>query len=314
MAVVVAVVAALLPAARLSPHDGPRSAPTRLYADPRGPAVEQVEAYEAAGRTTDAALIRRIADRPAAAWFADEAPGYAERARYLAINAAAVGRLPVLVLYHVPGRDCSGQSAGGAASAGAYAAWVSSISQALSGRRAIVILEPDAVAQAVQGCLPAAPRYALLSNAIGVLSANPGVTVYLDAGNSAWITDTARMSRALKQAGIARADGFALNVANFETTEANIAYGVRLSKRLGGAHFVIDTSRNGNGPAAKGHHHWCNPPGRALGEPPTTSTGHLLVDAYLWVKRPGESDGACGRGAPPAGHWWPSYALALARG
>src|ERR1044071_3253907 len=106
------------------------------------------------------------------------------------------------------------------------------------------------------------------------------------------------MARALKRAGIDHADGFALNVANFETTKDTIAYGVRLSARLGGAPFVIDTSRNGNGPAAKGHHHWCNPPGRALGEAPTLSTGQPLVDAYLWVKRPGESDGACGRGAP----------------
>ncbi|MCW2873942.1 glycoside hydrolase family 6 protein, partial [Actinacidiphila oryziradicis] len=36
------------------------------------------------------------------------------------------------------------------------------------------------------------------------------------------------------------------------------------------------------------------------------------VDAYLWVKRPGESDGSC-RGAPPAGQWWSDYALRLAR-
>ena len=58
--------------------------------------------------------------------------------------------------------------------------------------------------------------------------------------------------------------------------------------------------------------HWCNPPGRALGETPTTKTGNPRVDAYLWVKRPGESDGACGRGAPAAGQWWPQYALELA--
>jgi len=29
------------------------------------------------------------------------------------------------------------------------------------------------------------------------------------------------------------------------------------------------------------------------------------------VKRPGESDGDCGKGTPPAGHWWPDGALAL---
>ncbi len=36
-----------------------------------------------------------------------------------------------------------------------------------------------------------------------------------------------------------------------------------------------------------------DPPGRALGETPTTKTADPLVDAYLWVKRPGESDGEC---------------------
>jgi endoglucanase len=40
--------------------------------------------------------------------------------------------------------------------------------------------------------------------------------------------------------------------------------------------------------------------------------GHEPVDAYLWIKRPGESDGSC-HGGPPAGAWWPDYALGLAR-
>ncbi|RKN54957.1 endoglucanase, partial [Streptomyces klenkii] len=85
------------------------------------------------------------------------------------------------------------------------------------------------------------------------------------------------------------------------------------SELLGGAHFVIDTSRNGNGPYEGTDEPWCNPPGRALGDAPTAGTGDPLVDAYLWIKRPGESDGEC-RGGPPAGQWWPEYALALARG
>jgi len=77
------------------------------------------------------------------------------------------------------------------------------------------------------------------------------------------------------------------------------------------AHFVIDTSRNGTGPndmsaygaapyhqsaatvAALAAGNWCNPPGAGLGLRPTTNTGHTLVDAYLWAKTPGESDGQC---------------------
>ena len=86
---------------------------------------------------------------------------------------------------------------------------------------------------------------------------------------------------------------------------------------LGGARFVIDTSRNGAGrypdPQVNGAPSWCNPPGRALGQPPTTQTGLRDVDAFLWIKGPGDSDGSCRPGEPAAGHWWPDYALELAR-
>ena len=53
------------------------------------------------------------------------------------------------------------------------------------------------------------------------------------------------------------------------------ATGARSRGRLGGAHFVIDTSRNGNGTPGKrvSGSNWCNPPGRALGHDPTTDTG-----------------------------------------
>jgi endoglucanase len=95
--------------------------------------------------------------------------------------------------------------------------------------------------------------------------------------------------------------------------------------------FVIDTSRNGNGPwtPPAGYpdpQDWCNPPGRGLGLLPTADTGHTLIDAYLWVKIPGESDGECTRGLgpagttidpewglidPAAGEWFPEMALDL---
>ncbi|MBU2670300.1 glycoside hydrolase family 6 protein [Actinoplanes bogorensis] len=289
-----------------------------MYVDPTGPAVDQLRAYEAAGQTADATLIRKIADRPVAAWFADETTDPAVRARALVTAASAAGQMPVLTLYRIPQRDCGSHSGGGATTAAEYEAWVASIAAAIAGHRAIVIVEPDSVAQAVQGCLnntERTQRYAMLGKAIDTLAANPLLRVYLDGGNPSWITDTARMGEALKKAGVQRADGFALNVANFETTASNLKYGTKLSAHLNNAHFVVDTSRNGNGPARKTNHdgHWCNPAGRALGDVPTLHTGHKLADAYLWIKRPGESDGPCGAGAPAAGQWYPQYALDLAR-
>ena len=38
---------------------------------------------------------------------------------------------------------------------------------------------------------------------------------------------------------------------------------------------------------------WCNPPGAGLGLRPTANTGVALLDANLWIKVPGESDGSC---------------------
>jgi two-component system OmpR family response regulator len=99
------------------------------------------------------------------------------------------------------------------------------------------------------------------------------------------------------------------------TTARSLAYGRRLSRALGETHFVLDISRNGRGPLREPAQSqpWCNPPGRALGQRPRTSTGQPGVDPYLWIKQPGHSDGTC-RGGPPAGTWWPDYALRLELG
>ncbi|MCY1143003.1 glycoside hydrolase family 6 protein [Actinoplanes sp. Pm04-4] len=295
----------------------PRAVSPHLYVDPSSAAVTAVRSLERAGKKSEAAIIRRIADQPAAVWFTDDRPGYADRARRLAAAATAARRMPVLSLYFIPYRDCSGHSAGGAADAAAYRRWVTALAGALRGHRAIVVLEPDAVAQAVRGCLSPArrtERLELLRYAIATLRKAPGVRIYLDAGNPTWIP-AGEIGPALRTAGVGAAAGFALNVANFETTADNMRYGLAVSRTIGGKHFVVDTSRNGNGPAQRGagNRHWCNPAGRKLGPVPTLSTGYSLVDAYLWVKRPGESDGACAPGQPPAGRWFPAYALGLAR-
>jgi endoglucanase len=109
-------------------------------------------------------------------------------------------------------------------------------------------------------------------------------------------------------------------------------YAANLGHAVPETHFVIDTSRNGQGPwaAPSGHpagdaQDWCNPPDRGVGIRPTLDTGVPLLDAYLWVKIPGQSDGQCfrwttgpldpvrGMEDPPAGQWFPEMALELAR-
>lgn len=116
----------------------------------------------------------------------------------------------------------------------------------------------------------------------------------------------------------------ALSTAGVDSRYAQQLAGVQPTAR-----FIIDTSRNGQGPwqypadTYAQHEDWCNPPDRGTGALPTTTTDAPLVDAYLWVKVPGESDGKCYRGTtgpldpargmedPAAGQWFPEQAREL---
>jgi endoglucanase len=281
-----------------------------LFVDPHAPAARTVRAWRAAGRSADADRLARIARAPRALWLADwtgEDPA-AEVAAHLA-RARAARALPVLVAYRLPDRDCGGASAGGAADAAAYRAWIDRLAAALSGPAAVIV-EPDALASLDCTDDPSREQrtLALIRHAAQRLAARPAVAVYLDAGHSAW-QPASVMAERLERAGVARARGFSLNVSNHRRTEDELAYGRELSALTGGRHFVVDTSRNGAGPAGDD---WCNARGRALGRVPTAATGEPRADAFLWVKSPGESDGPC-HGGPAAGEWWPEGALALAR-
>jgi endoglucanase len=243
-------------------------------------------------------------------WYGDWTPTPGGAIKSVVDGAAARGQLAVLTAYNIPVRDCKGYSAGGAKSADTYKSWIRNFASGIGNREAIVILEPDALPQL--DCLSTDQqneRVALLKDAVDVFTSQTKAHVYIDAGNPTWIADSVMANR-LKSVGIAKARGFALNVSNFQTTAANVNYGDRISALTGKKPFVIDTSRNGQGPAPAGV--WCNPPGRGLGAKPTTSTGYANVDALLWIKRVGESDGNC-NGAPAAGQWYEAYAQELIR-
>ncbi|NGO67036.1 glycoside hydrolase family 6 protein [Streptomyces boncukensis] len=293
---------------RLAPH----------WVDPDSVAARQVDKLHEKGERGKAALLRRIAEQPVARWVPDKEPrSEVERVTRAAADA---DRRALLVVYNLPHRDCGQYSRGGAQSAQAYRDWIAEVAAGIGDRPATVVVEPDAIPHLlVPGCTPRefhGERYELLAHAVKELKKLPDTDVYLDAGNPDWVRDPGGLVEPLRRAGIAEADGFALNVSNYQTTESNEAYGKRVSGMVGGKPFVIDTSRNGNGPVKEGPKKvdktWCNPAGRALGEAPTVRTGDRQVAAYLWVKQPGDSDGEC-RGGPRAGVWWTAYALELAR-
>ncbi|WP_128378586.1 glycoside hydrolase family 6 protein [Streptomyces cavernae] len=285
-----------------------------LYRYPESRVVDWVESNPNDPRT---AVIRsRIADQPAAVWFADYTPdNITSRVRAVTSAAANQGRVPVVVPYTIPGRDCGGASQGGAPDLGAYDAWIDKFAAGLGTREVIVILEPDSIAQA-DDCLSdgdRANRFASLARAGRVMkAANPNARVYYDAGHSEW-NSAGAIAALLKQAGAASAessDGIFSNVSNFNATGAEVAYTRQVLSAMGGPASlgaVIDTSRNGNGAPPNGE--WCDPAGRALGKAPTLATGEARIDGYLWVKLPGESDGC--KGAP--GTFSPDYAYDLAQ-
>ncbi|MBB1252722.1 glycoside hydrolase family 6 protein [Streptomyces sp. OF3] len=299
-----------------SRNNGPKQSDAPFWVNPEGLASEALARAEREGKKDEARLIRKIADRPAGEWIRPEQAE--DQTRKITEAAAAAKTPPILVMYNIPHRDCGQYSKGGARSADEYRQFTDAVVRGIGDRAASVVIEPDALPHImVPGCVPQHmhdEQYTLMKEAVDKLKSLPNTKVYLDAGNPHWIRDPGGMVTPLKRAGIDAADGFSLNVSNYQTTEENIEYGKRLSSMVGGKQFVIDTSRNGNGPmdGKEDEEAWCNPPGRALGEPPTTRTADKLVDAYMWIKRPGESDGAC-KGGPAAGQWHHEYALELAR-
>ena len=282
----------------------------RWYIDPASNAQRQADAWRAS-RPADAAAMDKIAGQPQADWWGEWAGDIQKAVAARVATITAAGALPLFVVYNIPNRDCGQYSAGGAADPAAYQAWIRDFAAGLGAARAVIVLEPDALGLLTECLAPAdqQARLALLAEAVRTLKAQSGTAVYLDGGHSRWLAPPVLAER-LTAAGIAAADGFALNTSNYMATDTEVAYGKSVAALVGGKHFIIDTSRNGRGPTAD--FQWCNPPDRALGPPPTTATADPLVDAYVWIKRPGESDGAC-NGGPTAGAWWPAAALGLAQ-
>ncbi len=305
------VTALAQPAATLSTSAAP--APTtalasgsKLYVDPANPAAAQAKAW-ASSQPANSAVMAKLGAQSSAIWLGGWNADVQSDVSKTVTAAKSQGTVPTFVAYNIPGRDCGQYSAGGLSGKDAYLAWVKKISAGIGSGQAIVILEPDALT--LMDCLSDSQkldRYSMISSAIDVLAANPGTKVYVDAGHPQWLSASEAAAR-LNKAGVSKAAGFALNTSNFIATSENVSYGTEVSRQTGGKHFVVDTSRNGNGQGDT----WCNPSGRALGQQPTLSTGNPLVDAFLWNKRPGESDGTC-NGGPSAGQWWPEYALGLA--
>lgn len=281
-----------------------------LFVDPSARTLAAAAQLRADGREEDAALLERMAEVPSGIWLTPEQypPGtIGQYVTALVQKSERAEAVPVLVLYGIPDRDCSGGFSAGGLDESSYRPWVQEVVDAVVkvGATVAVVVEPDALPSSVE-CGNTDERVRLVGEAVDVL-ATAGIPTYVDAGHSDWVP-ARTIARMLEDVGIDRVRGFSTNVSNYQTDADEQAYAQRLSDLVGGTHWVTDRGRNGNGATEV----WCNPDDRALGRLPGFVDDGTGLDAYLWIKPPAESDGTCNSG-PPAGEVYLDNAVGLAR-
>jgi endoglucanase len=250
-AILVAAPFATAPALAATPN--PLPARTHFYvpSPPEG-SKQQIKQLVRSGHLKDAALVAIEVSTPQAVWFTDGTPKQVRReVRQVTRRAAAKRTVPILVVYNVPGRDCSQYSSGGAGSDEAYRAWVDGFSRGLpKNKKVVVVVEPDGLANLPSDCPGAYPgqrvgsfpnpepgsltagRIADIAYAgRAITKVNRKALVYLDAGHSAWHSVGDATAR-LAAAGVQDVQGFSLNVSNYQWTPNLSEYGTWISNCL----------------------------------------------------------------------------------
>ena len=298
------------------------------------PQYQQYQRYARRGQSGKAALLGKIALQPQFKWFGrwnenDKGGTYGAARNYVErVQEEQPGSVPQIVVMRHQGKAChKGYTAGGAAEDARTRRWYDHFAAGIGDARVVIGFEPDSLGTI--DCLAFSRRKArldLLRYGVDVFSKLPNATVYIEAGASDW-EPAARTAKQLNYVGIAKVRGFMLNVTHKDWTAANIKHGAEISRLTGGKHFIVNTSENGRGPV---HYRrwisrkdpkiwrrvnvWCHAQKRGLGPTPTTATLRSdVVDAYLYVNRPGYSAGSCNGGPLPIGSWWADRALDLAR-
>ncbi|MES1207001.1 MAG: glycoside hydrolase family 6 protein [Pseudomonadota bacterium] len=281
--------------------------------------------------------------------------------------AARTPVVTVFVVYDLPGRDCNAESSSGELPSDAtgearyrhqFVDAIVAAFRAHPDQRIAAILEPDSLSNLVTNM--SNPRCAAVSGiykrgiayAIAKLS-QPNVFLYLDGAHAGWlgwpknlVKSVPLYKEVLEMAGGAdRIRGFALNVSNYDPvkllnppprdpavrSDDELGYVADLKRGLARVGitdkgFIIDTGRNGRADIRSDPGSWCNVKGAGLGERPRAAPAPS-VDAYLFLKVPGESDGTsdpkaprfdqmcasddAAPGAPQAGQMFDSYLVDL---
>jgi endoglucanase len=302
---------------------------TKYFVDRMEPAYTSWRAWKRSGQLDKADTIWRLAREPRFRWFGrftrprmqKKVRGFLDR-----VQCDQPGAVPLMVVMRHQGRSCSGgYLAGGLAEDRRTMKWYEDFAEAIGDERVVIAFEPDSLGTI--DCLARHrrdDRLRMLRHGVDVLSQLPNATIYLEAGASDW-EPAARTAKQLRAIGIHKVRGFMLNVTHHAWTRHNVRHGLDVSRRVGGKHFIVNTSYNGRGPLHyrrwidRARHMWrrvnvwCHPGLRGLGPAPTTATSHPRVDAYMYINRPGYSAGACNGGPLPVGTWWAERGLMYAQ-
>ncbi len=245
-----------------------------------------------------------------------------------------------------------------------YVDEVAAIVKSYSNVRIAAVIEPDSLPNIVTNQGQRKCTSEVLANyetgvvyAIEKLQADH-VALYLDIAHSGWLgwpnnrSGAAQvMARVLQKAGGAdKIRGFATNVANYSVLQFDssrpspwydqsnpardeLTYVQLLTQDLSAVgltnpHFIIDTGRNGSQTARQIWGSWCNVANAAIGKFPQAEP-LAGIDAFVWIKPPGDSDGTsdsaaprfdymCRSGdsltpAPEAGVWFPEALIKFLR-
>ncbi|KAF5518972.1 1,4-beta-D-glucan cellobiohydrolase CEL6A [Colletotrichum aenigma] len=232
---------------------------------------------------------------------------------------------------------------------------IAALAKEYSDTRIVFVYEPDGLANlitnmGVQKCSQAADTYkAATDYAFKTLNLD-NVAIYVDAGHAGWLGWEANLqptatlyADVYKKAGSPKAvRGLVTNVSNFNgwnltsapsyTTPNNnydeskfhAALTPMLKTAGYPANYLVDQGRSGKQPTGQQiWGDWCNVKDAGFGARPTVKTGIDTLDAIVWVKPGGESDGTsnssatrydekCSSGssftpAPEAGTWFQEY-------
>ncbi|KAJ8522119.1 hypothetical protein ONZ45_g1277 [Pleurotus djamor] len=277
-------------------------------------------------------------------------------------TATGRNQLVQIVVYDLPDRDCAAAASNGEfaiANNGLnlYKDYVDQLAAQIAQYpdiRVVAVIEPDSLANMVTNMNVPKCQGAAAAYNEGIIYAlqklnSLGVYMYVDAGHAGWLGWPANLppsaqlfAKLYTDAGSpAYFRGLATNVSNYNklraptpdpVTSPNPNYdeihfieslAPELTSRGFPAHFIVDQGRSAVQGIRGEWGDWCNVNNAGFGTRPTTNTGSSLIDAIVWIKPGGESDGTsdtsavrydhhCGRAsakkpAPEAGQWFQAY-------